>query len=182
MCFLLKLLPMKSSKKLLIGILGNASSGKTHTWNTLFGREVRTGKNLRRLYFNDTEYVNVFLLSRSPGKRRQNVGNIIGKERPDIVLSSLQYQHSLLDTLKFFRQNDYAMYIQWLNPGYEDANERPLFYDLEMINRILSDSAFLSVRNGKKEAEPRAEDILDFLYGWAGRRGLIRRKGQAVHH
>lgn len=182
MCFFLKPLPMTSSDKLLIGILGNASSGKTYTWNTLFGREVRTGKKLRRLYFNDTEYVSVFLLSRSPGKRRQAVSKILGKERPDIVLSSLQYQHSLLDTLKFFRQNNYAMYIQWLNPGYEDANEFPLFYDLEMINRILSDAAYLSVRNGKKEAEPRAEAILDFLYGWAGRRGLIRKKGQAAHH
>jgi hypothetical protein len=173
---------MTSSDKLLIGILGNASSGKTYTWNTLFGREVRTGKNLRRLYFNETDYVNVFLVSRSPGKRRQAVSSILGKSRPDIVLCSLQYQHSLLDTLKFFRQNAYLMYIQWLNPGYADSNEVPLFYDLEMINRILSDTAFLSVRNGKKSAEPRTEDILDFLYGWAGRRGLIRKKGQTTHH
>ena len=56
-------------EKLLIAVLGNRNSGKSHTWNTLFGSTVRTGKEERRLYFNDCEYVNVFLVSGSPEER-----------------------------------------------------------------------------------------------------------------
>ena len=41
--------------KLIIGILGPKSSGKTYTWNSLFGRTVKTGKNLRKLFLNDKE-------------------------------------------------------------------------------------------------------------------------------
>lgn len=165
---------MNNPERLMVGILGNAGSGKTYTWNTLFGHEVRTGKNLRRLYFNDSEYVRVFLVSRSPGKRKMPVGNILQGTHPPIVLCSLQYQHSLLDTLSYFRKNGYAMYLQWLNPGFEDEAEQPLFYDLGLITRILSECSYISVRNGKKDAAQRVAEIEDFLYGWAKRREIVQ--------
>ena len=48
------------SKNLLVSVLGNRKSGKSHTWNTLFGKTVRTGGEVRKLYLSDTEYVEVF--------------------------------------------------------------------------------------------------------------------------
>lgn len=160
----------------MIGILGNAQSGKTHTWNLLFGHEVRTGKNLRRLYFNDSEYVDVFLINRSPGKRRMPPSRILRGQQPTIVLCSLQYRASLSGTLDHFRRNDYAMYLQWLNPGYSDKDDAPLFIDLGMISRMLSQTSNIAVRNGKDDARGRVEEILDFIYGWAHRRELVKRR------
>ncbi|MBE0641242.1 MAG: hypothetical protein IH599_04350 [Bacteroidales bacterium] len=167
---------MQNPQRLLIGILGNARSGKSHTWNLLFGHEVRTGKNLRRLYFNDSEYVEVFLVSRSPGKRRMPPARILRGLQPRIVLCSLQYRASLTTSLEHFRRNDYAMYLQWLNPGYSDKDDAPLFFDLGMITRMLSQTSNIAVRNGKVDAEGRVEEILDFIYGWAHRRGLVKRR------
>lgn len=171
---------MPQPQNLLIGVLGNAGSGKTFTWNQLFGHEVRTGKNTRRLYFNENEYVPVFLVSRAPGKRKVSISSILHDTKPQIVLCSLQYKASLVDTLRYFRQNNYAMYIQWLNPGYSDEHTKPLFYDLEMITQILSQTSYIAVRDGKKDAQQRADDILDFLYGWASRRGMIKIKKSLV--
>ncbi|HRY98288.1 MAG TPA: hypothetical protein P5550_04445 [Bacteroidales bacterium] len=167
---------MSSPQRLLVGILGNARSGKTHSWNLLFGHEVRTGKNIRRLYFNDKEYVDVFLVSRSPGKRRQPPARILHGLQPRIVLCSLQYRASLKTSLDFFRRNDYAMYLQWLNPGYADRNDAPLFLELDMISGMLSQSSVIAVRNGKEEATERVEELLDFIYGWAHRRNLVKKR------
>ena len=50
--------------RLLVGVLGNRNSGKSHTWNTLFGRTVRRGKSSRRLELRSEECVETFLVSR----------------------------------------------------------------------------------------------------------------------
>ena len=55
--------------KLLVSVIGKRNSGKSSTWNSLFGRTVKTGTKLKRLYLNETEYVNVFLVSGSPEER-----------------------------------------------------------------------------------------------------------------
>ena len=52
--------------KLLVSVIGKRNSGKSSTWNSLFNRTVKTGIKLKRLYLNETEYVNVFLVSGSP--------------------------------------------------------------------------------------------------------------------
>lgn len=72
--------------KLLVSVLGNRDSGESHTWNTLFDGTVRTGKDERRLYFNECEYVNVFLVSGSPEEREIYVGDIVTAQNPKIVL------------------------------------------------------------------------------------------------
>ena len=73
---------------LVVSVLGNRNSGKSYTWNKLFGREVRTGKKLKRLYFNENEYVLVFLISGSPEERHKYVGDLITAKQPEIVLCS----------------------------------------------------------------------------------------------
>jgi hypothetical protein len=52
--------------KLVVAVLGNRNAGKSLTWNELFGRTVRTGKDLRLLKLNAHEAVEVFLVSSSP--------------------------------------------------------------------------------------------------------------------
>lgn len=89
-------------EKLLVAVLGDRNSGKSHTRNTLFGATVRTGKDERRLYFNSCEYVNVFLVSGSPEERETYVGELITAEKPKIVLCSTQYRDIVKDT--FFHQ------------------------------------------------------------------------------
>ena len=51
------------NSRLLIGLLGNRSSGKSHTWNELFGRTVRRGTYPRKLELLPGECVDVFLVS-----------------------------------------------------------------------------------------------------------------------
>ncbi|MCK4663518.1 MAG: hypothetical protein KAT68_11675 [Bacteroidales bacterium] len=163
-------------KKLLIGTLGVLHSGKTHTWNTLFKRVVKTGKNMRKLFLTDDEYVEVFLVSGSPGERHMYVGDIITAEKPEIILCSLQYTKEVIDTINYFIDNNYFLYIHWLNPGYTEQIEPPLFYTLGVINTLLSNDSLIGVRNAKTDVEGRVQEIRDFIYGWAKSRGLLLTK------
>ena len=162
--------------KLLIGILGKGKSGKSYTWDELFGRNVKTGKNVRRLFFNETEYVEVFLLSRSPQKRHIRVELIIRDINPKIVLCSMQYVSGVKKTFTYFVDKGYSLFIHWLNPGYSDSNDSPLFYNLGIINHILSLNSVVGVRNGKADADKRVSEIKDYIYGWAKPRDLIKIK------
>lgn len=54
---------------LLVGVLGHRNSGKSRTWNVLFGSTVKTGTLMRHLFLTETEYVEVFLVSGSPEER-----------------------------------------------------------------------------------------------------------------
>lgn len=163
-------------EKLLIGILGKSKSGKSYTWDKLFERNVKTGKNLRRLYFNDIEYVEVFLLSRSPQKRHISVELIIKDIKPKIVLCSMQYVSGVKKTFSYFVDKGFSLFIHWLNPGFSDNYDAPLFYNEGIINHILSLDSVVGVRNGKKNADKRVNEIKDYIYGWAKSRDLIMKK------
>ena len=158
---------------LVIGLLGHRNSGKSTTWNELFGDRVRTGVNVRRLYLNVTEYIEVFLVSGSPEERETYVGNIIGEQIPRIILCSMQYVANVTTTIDFFVDNDYFLNIQWLNPGHHDQNDIAHSDYLGLANRILSLDAALSIRNGKENPRDRIREIRDYLYGWAASRNLL---------
>ncbi|WP_423910680.1 hypothetical protein [Candidatus Spongiihabitans sp.] len=157
--------------KLLVSALGNKDSGKSYTWNTLFGVTVRTGKKKRRLYFNDCEYVTVFLISGSPEERKKYVGNLMIAE-PRIVLCSTQYCESSKKTFSYFIENEYSLFVHWLNPGYSDL-DRPYFDYLGIMNWLLSQQSLVGIRSGKLEAKPRVDEIKEYIYGWAKSRNLI---------
>jgi len=158
---------------LVIGLLGHRSSGKSTTWNRLFEENVRTGINIRSLYLTQTEYIQVFLVSGSPEERETYVGEIIGEQRPRIVLCSMQYISDVSETIDFFVNNDYFLYIQWLNPGYSDQNTTAHADYLGIMNRILSLDSTFSIRNGKYDPASRMQEIVNFLYGWANSRNLL---------
>lgn len=165
------------TEKLMIGVLGTAKSGKTHTWNLLFNKSnVKTGKKTRRLYFDEQNYIEVFLISRSAQKRKMDVNSIVKDSEPAIILCSMQYAKKLSQTLKYFVDNKYFMYIHWLNPGHSEPNDIPLFYDSDLVDYMLSVPSMLGVRNGKADAAERVKELRDFLFAWASGRGLIKQK------
>lgn len=176
------------NENLLIGILGSRKSGKSFTWNTLFNkREVKTGKNLRRLYLNETEYVNVFLVNGSAEIRKKSVSQIITVDKPRIILCSLQYVKNVSKSINYFEKNNYFLYLHWLNPGYNDEHDSPMFFHLGIINKIMAkEGSMIGIRNAKLGVDDRVKEIRDFIYGWAKGQDLLvvdewkRRKQSAV--
>jgi len=159
--------------KLLIAVLGHSNSGKSTTWNQLFGRTVKTGIYEHDLYLNSTEYVKVFLVSGSPEERQKYVGELITVNEPRIVLCSMQYREDVRQTIDYFVEREYQIYCQWLNPGYHDPNEYPQFDNLGVFNYLQGLSATVGIRNGKINASSRVQEIREFIYGWATYKNLI---------
>ena len=103
--------------KLLVAAMGHRNSGKSTTWNTLFGSEVRTGTKVRTLEVGKGEAIKVFVVSGSPEERDTYVGDLLKNQTPTIVLCSLQYRDGVWDSFSFFFEHEYQAMIQWLNPG-----------------------------------------------------------------
>ncbi len=136
----------QSPDRLLIGVLGNQSSGKSHTWNDLFGKTVQRGKHPRPLTLRPGECVEIFLVSGSFEERGEYAGDILANQVCRIVLCSLQYSEEVNSTLDYFESNDFFLYVQWLNPGRCDASEQS--DDLKIVEKILSVPSLVSIRNG----------------------------------
>ena len=164
---------MKNSDRLVVGVLGNENSGKSETWNRLFGATVRTGKYPRDLELRHGEKVKVFLVSGSPEERETYVGNILGGQDSRIVLCSMQYTKEVHETLDHFIGLEYMIYIQWLNPGYFD--HEPEQEDPAITKKILEAESVFSIRDATEDGdiERRVQEIREFIYGWAKYRDLI---------
>jgi hypothetical protein len=159
--------------KVVVSVLGNQRSGKSHTWNALFGEPVRTGSHIRRLYLTPSEYVEVFLVSGSPEERRKYVGKIVGRKPPAIVLCSVQYLPSATQTIDYFLRRGYAFYTHWLNPGYSDDGRQQ--DALHLVAYLLDRGGLVAIRDATGNPGRRVREIKDFLYGWAKSRNLIGR-------
>lgn len=162
-------------KKLLIAVLGHRNSGKSETWKKLFDEpNIRTAqKSLRSLQIGPNgEYTNVFLINGSPQERGKAVEEIIQVDyEPEIVLCSIQFKQDALDTLNHFKNNNYFIYLHWLNPGFNDSYEYP---DSEgIIPEILKMGSIIGKRNGKINADDRVLEIQNFIFDWANRNGLL---------
>src|SRR3954471_23847398 len=106
--------------RLFVGVVGHRKSGKSTTWNTLFGRTVNTGKQSRMLELLPGECVEVFLISGSNEERDQYAGDVLENQRARIILCSVQYVESASATIEYITEQDFWLYAQWLNPGYND--------------------------------------------------------------
>ena len=157
--------------RLFVSVLGNRNSGKTHTWNTLFGATVRTGKYARHLMLRPGECVEVFLISGSNEERNQYAGDVLDDQACRIILCSMQYTPAVSTTIDYVEKRGFATYAQWLNPGYSD----PSAYSdhLGIFGRLLDMGTTGCKRSGKVAANPRVQEISEFIYGWAAYRGLI---------
>jgi hypothetical protein len=159
------------SDRLFVGILGNRNSGKSRTWNSLFQKTVRTGKQSRTLVLRKNECVEVFLVSGSNEERQQYAGDTLKDQSARIILCSMQYVEHVSDTLNYIKDEDFWIYIQWLNPGYQDGG--PYFDHLGMSDRLLGMGATLTIRSGKTHPKSRVDELREFIYGWASFRDLI---------
>ena len=159
------------NRRLLIGLLGNRNGGKSHTWNELFGRTVKRGKHPRQLELLPGECVEVFLVSGSFEERDEYAGDVLGSQDCRIVLCSLQYTDDVRKTLSYLVEQDFHLYIQWLNPGHRDGEQ--MDDHLGIVNEILQETSTLTIRDGKVDARDRVREIREFIYGWAKYRDLV---------
>lgn len=162
-------------KKIAILVLGKPNSGKSKTWYTIFRRIIRTG--WKKLKLSNAE-LNIFVQNSS----FEETGNIIHvdvfirnasfeeygddiidndelKKIPDIVFCSVQYINKGIDTINWFKENGYYLYIQWLNPGYKDKSEYE--DDLKFEENFKEFGEFHQVSG--KESEIRTTAIKKFL-------------------
>ncbi len=151
--------------KLVIGVLGNYRAGKSYTWHTLFGKEVRTGKHPRNIIIHNQK-IPVFLINGAPLDRGVELKYIMPKTDPEIVLCSFLYHRDVKENFNYFFDKNYQMYVQWLNPGYEDENDKVLFYNTGIINYLMSKGAVIAVKNGKINPKERVNEIRNYLYSW----------------
>jgi hypothetical protein len=158
------------TERLFVGVLGNRNSGKSTTWNSLFGATVRTGQNSRTLTLYGGECVEVFLVSGSPEERQLYAGDILENQDCRIVLCSIQYTEAVRKTLDYVVAEGFDIFVQWLNPGHNDVGDN---YDrLGLMPWLLGHQAAVSMRSGKHKPTSRTEEIRQFVYGWAKARGL----------
>lgn len=156
--------------RLFVGVLGHRNAGKSKTWNTLFGRTVRTGPNARTLALYGGECAEVFLVSGSHEERGLYAGDIIGQQDCRIVLCSMQYVEEVRQTLDYVVGAGFDMHVHWLNPGWADSGET---YDrLGLGPWLLGHGATLALRSGKADPIPRTEELRQAIYGWAKARSL----------
>jgi len=151
--------------KLLIGVLGNQASGKSTTWSTMFGRVVHTGKNLRKLEINGVK-IPIFLINESALERKTSLEYILPDDDPQIVLSSFLYHKNVKSNFEYFYKKGYDLYVQWLNPGYSDPNDKALFYNEGIINYLLSLGTIVSVKNAKLSPKFRVKELKNYIYAW----------------
>ncbi len=152
-------------RKLLVGVLGNPGAGKSSTWDELFGHKVHTGKNIRKIEVNGLK-IPVFLINESPLERKTKLEYILPDQDPKIVVSSFLYHKDVKSNFEYFIKHGYEIYIQWLNPGFSDPNERVLFYNEGIINYLLTYGATVSVKNGKHVPKLRVDEMKNYIYAW----------------
>lgn len=162
------------AERLVVAVLGNRNAGKSSTWYALFGSEVKTGKKLRRLMLNTTEWVEVFLVSGSPEEREVFIGEILptlAEDVPIIVLCSMQYRKDVVQTFGYFVDNGFDMHVVWLNPGYgENAYED----ELGLVPFLIERGAWIAKRDGNENIGVRCNEIREVLFGWSWRRSLLK--------
>ncbi len=156
-------------ERLFVTVLGNRNSGKSLTWNTLLGRR----SELVRILAPSCKRgrcVEVFLISGSPEERQTYAGDILADQDCRIVLCSVQYAELGRDTYDYAFMNGFSVFSQWLNPGYHDAGEN---FDRHGIAPwLVARGATISVRDATRPVHSRAEEIRQFVDGWASARGL----------
>ncbi len=157
--------------KLAVIVLGERNSGKSLTWNRLFGSTQKTGTRTRDFDLSDNEYVELFLISGSPQERGKTIDQIIGRKSPRLLLCSLQYVDGVKDSIDRLLKRGYSLHVQWLNPGYSADGSVP--DHLGLLPYLLYRNATVAIRDGKKNPRSRVQEIFDLIFGWVQSRNLI---------
>lgn len=157
--------------RLFVSVLGNRNSGKSTTWNTLFGGNVRTGQQTRQLPLYGGECVDVFLISGSFEERKKYAGDLLDNQDCRIILCSTQYKEAHETSLAYAVEKGFQIYAQWLNPGYNDP--ATMAFDSNGLSQwLLAREATVAIRDGQVPQTDRVEEIRQFVFGWAKARNL----------
>jgi hypothetical protein len=188
------------SDRLFVAVIGERNSGKSTTWNTLFGRQVNTGKKSRSLEIYSAESVDVRLISGSNEENKRNLSDVLPSAELDvfiisgsneekeryaqkvlenvdcrIVLCSVQYVEEAFErTWDYVFSEGFSIFAQWLNPGHQAAET---WDKLGLVNQLLAHDAVVSIRDGREgdvRLNARVEEIRQYIHGWAAARGLLR--------
>ena len=159
--------------RLLVAVIGSRNSGKSTTWNTLFGGTVKTGKWARTLSLGDGRSTEVFLISGSHEERELYAADVLKNVDCRIVLCSVQYVEEAIErTWSHIFEEGFAIYAQWLNPGHDGTEHLDR---LGLINVLLEHGAIFSIRDatdGSNKLTHRVEELRQYIGGWASARGL----------
>lgn len=154
-------------RKLFVVQLGHQNSGKSTTWRKLFKTNERlpTRTRSRELLLNENLSVEVVLINGSPEERQKPISEILGANRPKIILCSIQYIDAGWDTLKFAIDNGYELYVQWLNPGY--GSDQPYPDTLKMEEKLSKspETTFETV-NVNNARDSQLDKIRNFIVEW----------------
>lgn len=185
--------------RLFVAVIGERDSGKSTTWNELFGAEVHTGRKPRPLDLGANQQTNVRLISGSNEEKNRHLSEVLAQKRTSvflisgsseekrryaskvlrsvdcrIVLCSVQYEDEAFDrTWEYVFQQQFCIFAQWLNPGHHGSEN---FDRLGLVNRLLAQGAVVSIRDGRDgraTLKSRVEEIRQFIDGWAAARDLI---------
>ncbi|HAC64705.1 MAG TPA: hypothetical protein DCF68_14515 [Cyanothece sp. UBA12306] len=177
---------------LVIIVLGSQNSGKSRTWNTLFGQKVKTGRKLRKLNIGDKcvdiflingspeerklsvgdIIVELFLVSGSPQERERYVGDIIKDKNPRIVLCSIQDIPEAKSTFNYFSDRGYFMFIHWLNPGFRQQRKSDQVVQT-LLENLQPNSFIFKEKDGNDNPLERVNEMKNFLGSWAKRKKII---------
>lgn len=161
--------------RLFVAVIGGRNAGKSTTWNCLFGRDVRTGKEPRLLDLKNGLSTKVFLISGSNEERHQYAADVLEDVNCRIILCSVQYtEGSFESTWNHVFEEGFSIYAQWLNPGFDG---REWFDRWGLMNILLYRHAVVSIRDGRVDlTDPlnRVEEIRQYIHGWAAARDLTQ--------
>jgi hypothetical protein len=153
-------------------VLGKPNAGKSTTWYKLFGRVIRSG--WKKLNFQNAD-VPVLVKNSSPEESGIEIDVFVrnasfeeyGDEiedyfdlnnLPRIIFCSVQYTDHGKETIDWFVQNNYKIYIQWLNQGYRDSKPYEDYLNFESEYKNKSHFVKFASKDGN-----RYTDILNYL-------------------
>lgn len=170
----------EESQKLFVAVIGEQRSGKSVTWEALFGKRVQKGK--KTLVLNEYLQTSVFVFVSSPQenywtKEKFQTEFNRTNQQSRIILCSLQShptgnminrrvvtKEEVLDTAK---DNGYDIFIYWLNPGFRTGLDRHQNIEHEIMN-LTERKAVIGFKKFDARNQPsiRAEYIRKMILGW----------------
>ena len=170
----------EKKKKLFVVILGEPKSGKSSTWEALFGRRIQKGKKILNLnkYLQTTIYIFVSSPQENYWTKERFLKEFkIADSKSNIVLCSLQTnltgnmnRRNVVtkeDVLEIANKNGYDIFIQWLNPGCKSGED--IHTDVEhQIIRLTETASVIGMKkeDARNQKEIRAEKIRTIMLGW----------------